>query len=140
MGSSTLYLKILFADYRERFAVIELLGEWNDVLYNDVMYLKRNIAEPMMAEGINKFIIIGEHVMNFHADANDYYEEWFDELEDGWIVGLNFRDHVINEFSRARLDYYIAFMGGFASFNWRRLTPVQLGKAMTLMMSRRLGM
>ncbi|HAQ64820.1 MAG TPA: hypothetical protein DCR43_03050 [Bacteroidales bacterium] len=139
MGSSTLYLKILYAGYQENFAVIELIGEWNDVLHNDIMYLKRNIAEPLIAEGINKFLIIGEHVLNFHADANDYYEEWFDEIGDGWIVGLNFRDHVVEEFSRARLDYYIAFGGGFTSFNWRRFSPEQLCKAMTIMMSRRLG-
>lgn len=140
IGSSTLYVKILYACYHEHFAIIELLGEWNDVLHNDVMYLKRNIAEPMLAHGINKFILIGEHVMNFHADANDYYDEWFDELEEGWIVGLNFRDHVVDEFSRARLDYYIAFGGGFAAFNWRRLSPQQLNRAMTVMMARRLSL
>lgn len=140
MGSSTLYLKVLYADYIHRSAIIELIGEWNDVLHNDVMYLKRNIAEPMMQQGINQFVLIGEHVMNFHADTNDYYEEWFDELEDGWIVGLNFRNHVVEEFTRARLDYYIAFGGGFASFNWRRLNPSQMVKAMSLMMTRRLGM
>lgn len=140
MGSSTLYLKILYVDYQNGFSIIELLGEWNDVLHNDVMYLKRNIAEPMMQQGINKFVLIGEHVMNFHSDTNDYYAEWFDELEDGWIVGLNFRDHVVQEFSRAHLDYYLAFGGAFASFNWRRLNPLQMVAAMNQLMIRRLGM
>jgi len=140
IGSSTLYLKVLYAGYEEKFAVIEIIGEWNDVLHNDIMYLKRNIAEPMISEGINKFLLIGENVLNFHGDDNDYYEEWFDETDDGWIVGLNFREHVIAEFSRARLDYYIAFGGGFNSFNWRRLSPEQLCKAMSVMISRRLGM
>ena len=28
-GSKTLYLKILYADYDEHFAIIEMLGEWN---------------------------------------------------------------------------------------------------------------
>ncbi|HVE60288.1 MAG TPA: hypothetical protein VNA26_00615, partial [Chitinophagaceae bacterium] len=29
IGSPTLFMKIIFADYEEGFAVIELLGEWN---------------------------------------------------------------------------------------------------------------
>ncbi len=125
-GSSTLYLKILYANYEKSFCVIELMGEWNDILHNDVMYLKRNVVEPMLEEGISKFILLGENVLNMHADENDYYQEWFDEIEDGWIVGLNFRNHVVREFEGANLDYYIAFGGKFNEFNWRGLNPVQL--------------
>jgi hypothetical protein len=66
MGSATLYLKVLYADYNRGFSIIELLGEWNDCLYNDIMYLKRNIIEPMIKEGINKFILIGENILNTH--------------------------------------------------------------------------
>lgn len=40
-GSATLYLKILFADYEKQYAIIEFIGEWNDALYNDIMFLKR---------------------------------------------------------------------------------------------------
>ena len=54
-GSNTLYIKILFADYQDKFAIIEMIGEWNDALYNDIMTLKREVLELMMAEGINKF-------------------------------------------------------------------------------------
>ncbi|HNL37891.1 MAG TPA: hypothetical protein PKH43_02120, partial [Saprospiraceae bacterium] len=42
-GSSTLYGKILYADYDEQYALIELIGEWNDTLHDDIMYLKRNV-------------------------------------------------------------------------------------------------
>src|SRR5687768_14996387 len=32
-GSPTLYLKILFVDYDLHYAIIELIGEWNDCIY-----------------------------------------------------------------------------------------------------------
>jgi len=66
-GSNTLYIKILFADYEQHFAVIEFIGEWNDCLHNDIMLLKREIIDVMIGTGINKFILIGENVLNFHA-------------------------------------------------------------------------
>lgn len=138
MGSATLYLKILYANYEKCFSVIELMGEWNDILYNDIMYLKRYIAEVLIGKGIQKFILIGENVMNFHAEENDYYQEWFDEIEEGWIVGLNFRDHVIDEFERTNIDYYISFGGKFNEFNWQKLNPLQLYKLINAEMSRRL--
>ena len=45
MGSETLYMKILYADYDEGYVVFEFIGEWNDALHNDIMHLKRNIVE-----------------------------------------------------------------------------------------------
>src|SRR5690606_34529915 len=56
--SATLFLKVLMADYEQGYAIIEMMGEWNDCLYNDIMFFKRNIIDEMLAEGINKFIII----------------------------------------------------------------------------------
>jgi hypothetical protein len=35
--SPTLYIKILYVDYDKGFATIEMIGEWNDLLYNDIM-------------------------------------------------------------------------------------------------------
>lgn len=125
IGSSTLFLKLLFTNYDNKFCIIELLGEWNDVLHNDIMYLKRNIADTLIENGINKFILIGENVLNFHAADNDYYQEWYEEIEDGWIVGINFREHVVQEFIQANLDYFIAFGGRFNSFSWRGADPNQ---------------
>ena len=66
-GSSTLYLKILFADYEQSFAIIELIGEWNDAVHNDIMFLKRDIMDELIGNGINKFILVGENVLNFHG-------------------------------------------------------------------------
>ena len=66
IGSSTLFIKILWVDYEEESAIIELLGEWNDCLHNDIMRLKRDIVDCLQNEGICKFILIGENVLNFH--------------------------------------------------------------------------
>ena len=44
IGSPTLYIKLLYADYEDGYAIIELIGEWNDCLNNDVMFLKRYFA------------------------------------------------------------------------------------------------
>jgi hypothetical protein len=139
IGSSTLYLKILYTDYDRGFTIIEFMGEWNDTLHNDIMYLTRYIAEPMLLQGIQKFILIGENILNFHADENDYYQEWFDELEEGWIVALNFREHVIAEFSKASIDYYMAFGGKFDNFNWRGISPLLLFERIESLISRRLN-
>jgi hypothetical protein len=139
MGSNTLYLKVLYANYLTGYVIIELIGEWNDAIYNDIMYLKREIVDSMVPLHINKFILIGENVLNFHSAEDDYYQEWFDDIEDGWIVGLNFRDHVIREFKRARLDYYISFGGMFDNFNWRGFDPSQLCIAIEAQMMRRLN-
>lgn len=139
MGSATLYLKILFVNYDEGFAILELIGEWNDALYNDIMYLKRNIADALIANGITKFILIGENVYNFHASEDDYYQEWFEDLDDGWIVALNFRDHVLREFRRAHIDYYLALGGRFDRFNWRSFDPNQLFAVIEAQMMKRLN-
>ena len=44
IGSQTLFVKLLFAHYGEGYAIVELIGEWNDLLYNDIMFLKREFA------------------------------------------------------------------------------------------------
>ncbi len=124
--SKTLYLKILFTDYDQGFTIIELLGEWNDCLYNDIMHLKRNIIDHLVNKGINKFILIGENVLNFHYSDDSYYEEWFEDVEDGWIIALNFREHILAEFNKINLNYYILYGGNFNEVKWRTLTPQKL--------------
>lgn len=138
-GSTTLFMKILFADYDERYCIIELIGEWNDALYNDIMVLKRDVLETIMFEGIDKFIFIGENVLNFHYSDDSYYEEWFEEVEEGWIVFLNFREHVLSEMKHARLDWYIHWGGALNEMTWRPLKPRQLFKAVEREVHTRLG-
>lgn len=138
-GSATLYLKSLYADYRQGYCIIELLGEWNDLLYNDIMFLKRNVAEILMDAGISKFILIGENVLNFHADDDSYYQEWFDEIEDGWIACVNFRDHLLDEIQHGRLDYYLATGGQLSTVNWRTMSPALLFQFIEKLMTKRLN-
>ena len=141
-GSDTLYLKILYADYFEGVAILEFIGEWNDALYNDIMHLKRNIVEPLMAEGICKFILIGENVLNFHGSDDCYYEEWFEETEDrgGWIAAINFRDFVMEEWCRFNIDSFINFGGTLQLSKWRTLEPLALFKMVRQLIERRIAL
>ena len=125
IGSPTLFLKVIYADYDEGHCVIELLGEWNDCIHNDIMILKRDVIELLMHEGLNKFILIGENVLNFHSSDDCYYEEWFDEVEDedGWIALVNFREHVLNEMESINLDHYFVSGGKLDELSWRTLEP-----------------
>jgi hypothetical protein len=138
-GSNTLYLKVVYADYDTGYAVIEFIGEWNDCLDNDIMRIKRDVVDEMLSAGIDKFILIGENVLNFHASDDCYYQEWFDDVEDGWIVAVNFREHVLQEFSRNNIDYYITFGGVLNNLPWRTFTPKQLYNTVEGVMSKRLA-
>lgn len=140
-GSSTLYLKVLFADYDEGFMIIELIGEWNDLLHNDIMYLKRDVIEPMFAEGITKFILIGENVLNFHSGEEDYYAEWFEEAMDagGWIALINFLPHVREDLRSADLDQYLAFGGKLDEMGWRAMEPEELLARVAAQVTKRIG-
>jgi hypothetical protein len=122
IDSRTLYIKIIFVDYDLNYAIIELLGEWNDAIENDIQTLKRNIIDLMIAKGIYKFILIGENVLTFHSDGNDYYEEWYEDIKDegGWIVGINFLFQALDDFKKARITHYVSFMD---IENWRTLKP-----------------
>ncbi|MFM7672636.1 MAG: hypothetical protein ACKO6Q_08615 [Bacteroidota bacterium] len=125
LGSKTLYGKVLMADYEEGYVVLELIGEWNDAVENDIMTLKRNVLEPFMAEGIRSFILIGENVLNFHSDISDYYEELAEELADmgGWIVCLNMPDATSREFQQAGLPKFLPLVD---LFDWRNYKPIHL--------------
>jgi len=138
-GSQTLYIKTLFVDYDRQYAILEFIGEWNDAIYNDIMLLKREILELMVDEGINKFILVGENVLNYHSSDDSYYEEWFQDVEDGWIAGINFRDHVIDEFKRSNIDYYINFGGELDHMTWRTLKPIQVFKKVEEQLVKRLS-
>lgn len=137
-GSATLYLKILYANYEQGYCILEMMGEWNDCLYNDVMYLKRDVADILMQNGINKFILICENVLNFHSGDDDYYSEWFDDLEEGWIAMINCREHVLKEMESGHVDYYIAMGGAFNDVAWRSLTPPKVFEKVNMHIRKRL--
>ena len=122
IDSRTIYIKLLFVDYDENYAIIELIGEWNDAIENDIQTLKRNIIDLMIARKIFKYILIGENVLTFHSDGDDYYEEWYEDIKDegGWIAGVNFSEQTKYDFRKARIMNYIVFG---EEQNWRTLKP-----------------
>lgn len=121
-GSRTLYLKVLYVDYEQNFAIIELIGEWNDAVENDIMQLKRNIVDTMIADKVYKFILITENVMNFHSSDIDYYEEWYEDIKDegGWIVSINMPESTQYDFQLSHINTYIRLL---ESSNWRTFQP-----------------
>jgi hypothetical protein len=127
-GSQTLYTKLLYADYDREFAILEFIGEWNDCLYNDIMFLKREVIEPLMEEGISRFVLICENVLNFHGSDDCYYEEWREEVDEmgGWVVMLNTLDHVFEEMQDTQIQYQVNLGRGFNELNWRKLKPANL--------------
>lgn len=139
-GSQTLFMKILYCHYEQGFAVIELIGEWNDLLYNDIMFLKREVIETMMDQGVSKFILIGENVLNFHFSDDSYYEEWFEDVNDrdGWIALMNIRDHVQEDISSANIDSYFVLGGKLNEMKWRMMNPDQLFESVERHVMRRL--
>ena len=139
IGSPTLYIKILYVDYELSFCVIEFIGEWNDCLNNDVMFLKRNIIDSMVKEGIKKYILLGENILNFHASDNCYYQEWFEDIEDGWIAGINFRKHVITEFKSQHINYYLNFGEKLNGLDWRTYSPLQLLEKVNSLITKKLN-
>ena len=124
--SNTLFIKIIFTDYVKGYCVIEMIGEWNDCIENDIMNLKMDVIETLIEEGIDKFILIGENVLNFHSSDDCYYEDWFDHLDNGWIVLINFHEHVLEEFANANLDNYLIFGEDFDYIDWRTYLPSNL--------------
>ncbi len=121
-GSRTLYMKVLFVDYELSYAIIELMGEWNDAIENDIMTLRREIMDHLFAHRITKFILIAENVLNFHSSDDSYYEDWKDQLSDdnGWVVILNMPEQSKYDFKKARLLNYISLL---ELPQWRTLKP-----------------
>lgn len=137
-GSRTLYMKILFVDYEQGYAIIELLGEWNDAIENDIMTLRRDVTDILFADGISKFIFIAENVLNFHSSDDSYYEEWREQLEDsgGWVVILGMPEQSQYDFKQARLTNYIELL----EFpQWRTLKPEIIYQQIDNLMIRRIG-
>lgn len=124
-GSSTLYIKIIWANYNSGFAIMQLMGEWNDAIYNDIMYLKRIIADHLMQKRIRKFLLISDNVLNFHGSDTSYYEEWYEDVQEmgGWIVNINLLDHVKKEFNKHKIDWYMEIDEELNEIDWRTMKP-----------------
>lgn len=139
IGSPTLFIKILFVNYDTGFAIIELIGEWNDCLHNDIMTLKREIIDLLVAEGVSKFVLVGENVLNFHYSDDCYYEEWFEDIDEGWIAAVNFQEHVLREMSTIGIDQFFMWGGALNDLSWRTFKPNDLLLKVEYIMQKRLG-
>jgi len=127
-GSRTLYMKVLYTDYELNFSIIELIGEWNDAVENDIMQLKRSVIDPMMAQNITKFVLITENVLNFHSSDTEYYEEWNEDINEagGWIVLVNTPAHTRQEMIQGKLGRYMQMVD---NPNWRTHQPADFFQA-----------
>jgi hypothetical protein len=134
-GSLTLYSKVLFVDYNEGIAMIELIGEWNDAIGNDIMFLKREIVDHLLRRDVSKFIIFCDNVLNFHGDDDSYYEEWYEDTsEGGWITFVNVQEHVLQEMENSRLQYYVNLGSNYNNINWRHKAPIlAIGQVLSAM-------
>jgi hypothetical protein len=139
IGSPTLFIKIIYANYDLNCAIIEMIGEWNDCIHNDIMTLKRDIIDHLILNGITKFVLIGENVLNFHYSDDCYYEEWMDEIQDGWIVAINFHKHVLQEMQQISLDQYLIWGGELDNLDWRTYKPHILIEKIENIVNKRLG-
>lgn len=130
-GAETVYLKQLFTDYDEGYVIVEMIGEWNDAVHNDVMHLKREFVDPLIDAGVRRFIFVMENVLNYHGAETDYYEEWMDDIrgDGGWIVLLNTLGHVAEEMTATRLDDYLYYGPPFDDLNWRPQKPERIYEA-----------
>ena len=84
-GSSTLYCKILYTEYEQGYTLIELIGEWNDTLHNDIMYLKRNVAEKINDAGgwivlLNTRLHVEEEMQDSRLDNYLHFGELFNDI------------------------------------------------------------
>lgn len=138
-GSETLFTKLLYVDYHRQCAILEFIGEWNDAINNDVMTLKTEVIDILISNGIDKFVLIGENILNFHTSDDCYYEEWFSEIDAGWIAAVNFREHVLEEMRNSNLDYYVNVGGELDELHWRKYHPRQLFAIIDGLITKRLN-
>ncbi|HKK88757.1 MAG TPA: hypothetical protein VJ917_07900 [Saprospiraceae bacterium] len=125
-GSPTLYLKVLYVNYDLGVMMIELLGEWNDAINNDIMILRQELIDTAMDCGIKKFLFFCDNLLNFHGSDDAYYEDWFEHIEHGWICLLNTHDHVSDEMVDTRINYFVHLGELFNGVFWQKYSPEQV--------------
>ncbi len=137
-GSETLYAKILYTNYDKGYTIIELLGEWNDAIENDIMLFRQEVIDPLIEQGIYKYILLCDNVLNFHGSDDAYYEDWWDEIKehDGWVCCINTLLHVKDEMLQTRLQFYINFDEKLNDIHWRPMLPQNLFMLIEMQLNR----
>lgn len=143
IGSESLLVKILFVNYAPApeggFAIIELLGEWNDLYENDWRLLCDNCLDWLVAQGIDRFILICENVFHAYLEADDYYADFAERIPEGWVCLLRARPEVLAEFERYGISPYFYWNSQFDDLRWRKLKPWQLYALVAESITRLLG-
>jgi hypothetical protein len=124
--SESLLVKILFVDYAVGYAIIEFLGEWNDLFENDFKLLYENCLDFLRQAGVNKYILILENVFHAYLDSDDYYQDFCENIEGGWICLFRARKHVLAEFENYNLSQYFYWNSALDAIHWRKLKPWEL--------------
>lgn len=125
--SENLLVKILYADYSQGYTIIELIGEWNDLQFNDFRLLCENCLQALVDHGIQKFILICENVFSAYLGMDDYYAAFTDELSsDGFIHLLQPRPLVTEEFRTYGISAYVDWNPALDDLNWRGMHPSQV--------------
>lgn len=108
------------------YAILELLGEWNDLHENDFRLLWNNCLHPLLEEGVSQFILICENVFNIYPGEDDYYEMATELLEDGWMCLLRTRPHVLEEMETYGINRYFYYSPVLEDVRWRKMKPWHL--------------
>lgn len=124
-GAENLFMKLIFVDYEDGYAIMEFIGEWNDCIENDIATLKEQVLNTLIQNGIYKYILLCESVLNFHGSDDAYYEAWYEDIRDdeGWICFVNTYKHVDEEMQATRLQHYVNFGAYMNDINWRPHKP-----------------
>ena len=108
--ADTLFLKLLYVDYAKGAAIIEFIGEWNDCVQNDIMFLKRDFIDVLIQNGIGKICIDRRRkYLSFFYDTKRILRRMVHEDikdNDGWIIAVNFREHVMEEMLSKHTSLY----------------------------------
>lgn len=138
IGSESLLVKILYADYYKGYAIIELFGEWNDLFDNDYKLFAENCLTYLIDNNINKFILICENVFHIYLDSDDYYQALQEELGDGWICTVRLRKHIIEEMQDYQIHQYFYWSPFIDELSWRKIRPHMLYNVVSDRISRAL--
>jgi MFS superfamily sulfate permease-like transporter len=102
------------------------------------MTLKRDVIDKLISEGITKFILIAENVLNFHSSDASYYEEWIEDIQEsgGWVVMLDLPAQSQYDFRKTHINRYVELMD---YPGWRTAQPNHLFAAIDNILLRRLN-
>jgi len=101
--------------------------------------LKDSYLSDFQQNCCDKVELIGENILNFHGSDDSYYEEWFEDVEDGWIAAVCFPDFIQQELRKYRIDSYINMGGTLQIEIWRTLHPLQFYQLVSQLLQRRLN-